>query len=273
MRSSQALHEQITDAISRGRLCVAEGCGFSRSELDALCELGAEKLEIGLVEEAVTVLRGLVALYPFSSKYYLCLGIALIRAGKNRAAATALKLASTLCPADLTIRVSHTEALLKAGLLQEAKKTFDGIPSSANLAEPSLHRFEVIKACIEHLKPDDRLPAPVATPKPAVTPSTTFKLPNGTALPLKNSRYEVTQPMVSRPEVEPTQTQTPLMTFDESITITAVVRRRLPEAASSAESRDVTQTAVVIRRKMGAATSKPNEDTALSYFPEIDRGD
>lgn len=250
---------------------MAEGCGFSRSELDALCELGAEKLEIGLVDEAVTVLRGLVALYPFSSKYYLCLGLALLRAEKNRAAATALKLAATLSPTDLTISISLVEALLKAGLLQEAKKTFDGIPNSAKLPEPSLHRFTVIKACIEHLKPDDCLPAPA--PQPVVKPSTTFKLPNGTALPLENSQYEVTQSMVNRAELEPSQTQSPLMTFDESITITAVVQRRRPHTESAAKSSDVTQTAVVIRRNIGAATSEPNEDTALSYFPKLDGGD
>lgn len=271
MRSSQALNDQITDAISRGRLCLAEGCGLSRPELDAICELGAEKLELGLADEAVTVLRGLVALYPFSSKYYLCLGVALLQTQQTRAAATALKLALTLAPKDLTIRVTLIEALLKAGFIEQAQKAFEQISNTAELGPASLERLQVIESCLTYLQTDENVPAPVHQPAPTPTDTTTFKLPNGTPLPLQNSQYEVTQPMIAAPESQVTQTQPTPMLFDESVTITAVVRRRRPATASDSRSSEVTQTAVVVRRNITSPSSESNENTALSYFPEADK--
>lgn len=268
MRSSQALHEQITDAISRGRLCLAEGCGLTRAELDALCELGAEKLELGLVDEAVTVLRGLVALYPFSAKYYECLGIALLRAGQAQSAAIALKLASTLCPNDLTIRITLLEALLKAGLFEQARQSCSEIPGDPQLPGASLHRLSIIKACLDDVSAQALPPQAVSAPRPAT--KRTFKLPNGEPLPLKNSQYEVTQPYITAPEIESAPPPTTLMTFDESVTITAIVRRRRPSTSGATKSSDVTQTAVVVRRNICSAENGSDENTAMSYLPEIE---
>jgi len=268
MRSSQALHEQITDAISRGRLCLAEGCGLTRAELDALCELGAEKLELGLVDEAVTVLRGLVALYPFSAKYYECLGIALLRAGQAQSAAIALKLASTLCPNDLTIRITLLEALLKAGLFEQARQSCSEIPGDPQLPGASLHRLSIIKACLDDVSAQALPPQAVSAPRPAT--KRTFKLPNGEPLPLKNSQYEVTQPYITASEIESAPPPTTLMTFDESVTITAIVRRRRPSTSGATKSSDVTQTAVVVRRNICSAQNSSGENTVLSYLPEIE---
>ena len=274
MRSSEALHEQLSDATSRGRLCLGEGCGFTRAELDALCELGAEKLEMGLIQEAITLLRGLVALYPYSSKYYLCLGIALMQANQFEAAASSLALATTLTPDDLTILIHLCEAHLRAGQFLEAQTRALEIQDTADIPESLRHRWELVQACIARLQTSEK---PMLVPeqkgaesnRPPVKPQTTFKLPSGKTLPLEKSSYEVTQPWVPVPTSEATQTDIPVMTFDESVTITAVVRRRRPEKRSSRGEKEVTQTAVIVRRNIGRKTSENQEDTAVSYFSDL----
>ena len=74
---SASLQLPLCDALARGRLSIAEMCGLEPEELDALCELAAEKLDLGLIEEAVRLLAGLIALYPFEAKYWRVYAIAL----------------------------------------------------------------------------------------------------------------------------------------------------------------------------------------------------
>jgi len=273
MRSPETLHEQLTDAISRGRLCLAEGCGFTRSELDALCELGAEKLELGMIEQAITVLRGLVALYPFSAKYYFCLALALLHAEQTQAAAATLKLASTLSPDNLNIRITLIETLLKTGLIDQAQQQATKIIDINELPEPLLQRWQVIETCLKHLLQQDnpKVPPPTARPQKATIAKApvTFKLPNGKTLPLEKSRYEATQPMIPTPDPDKTHPNISLMTFDESITITAVVRRRLPTQPQETSDDEVTHTAVIVRRNISKQST--DKDTAVAYFSNIDK--
>ena len=276
MRSSEQLQEQLTDAMSRGRLCLAEGSGFTKRELDALCELGAEKLELGLVEDAILILRGLVALYPYSSKYYLCLGIALIHATQFAAAASSLELASTLEPDNVTIGIYLIEAYLRSGKLSQAKARAKTVETQPNLSDALKARWHLIQRCLDQLETPSNPPTVILESEPpamSVKPQTTFKLPNGQPLPLENSHYEVTQPWVPVPkptQAEETKTDIPLMTFDESITITAVVRRRRPKRPEPSPDQEVTQTAVVVRRKITQQSSDNSNDTALTYFADSD---
>ena len=271
MRSSHALHEELSDAIARGRLCLGEGCGFTRAELDALCELGAEKLELGLIQESVTVLRGLVALYPYSAKYYLCLGLALMQATQFTAAAAALELAATLSPEDPTVHIYLIEAKLRSGQLEEAQREAAGYQMPTELSEAMKHRWERIAKCLDQIGSKTG-PTPIAqnqiTQATMRRPQTTFKLPNGKPLPLEKSKYEVTQPWVPVPKTEKTQTDFSPMTFDESITITAVVRRRKPIRERPSPANEVTQTAVIVRRKITQESRENSEDTAIAYFAD-----
>jgi hypothetical protein len=275
MRSSADLHEELCDAISRGRLCLGEGCGFTRAELDALCELGAEKLELGLIEESITVLRGLVALYPYSPKYYLCLGLALIHAKRFTAAASSFELAATLSPQDPTIHVYLVEARLRSGQLEEAQERAAHFEMPENLGESISRRWITIQNCLAQFSSQTKsdIQAPNAESRVVETPRRTptkFKLPNGKLLPLEKSKFEVTQPWVPIPDNEQTQTDIPLMTFDESVTITAVVRRRKPTGQTPNKDPEVTQTAVVVRRNISREPRENKDDTALAYFSEID---
>ena len=272
MRSSQALHEQLSDAISRGRLCLGEGCGFTRAELDALCELGAEKLELGLIQESITVLKGLVALYPYSPKYYLCLGLALMHGNQFTAAASSLELAATLSPNDPTIHIYLIEARLRSGQLRDAQEKADGFQAPENLTDSMQKRWQLIQSCLRQIKARPQTKTPVQAQPKHRRAQTTFKLPNGKPLPLEKSSYEVTQPWVPVPETEETQTDIPLMTFDESITITAVVRRRKPARAKPTQDSEVTQTAVVVRRSITQEPKENHDDTAVAYFSEHDPG-
>ncbi len=252
---------------------MGEGCGFTRAELDALCELGAEKLELGLIQESITVLRGLVALYPYSPKYYLCLGLALMKGEQFGAAASSLELAATLSPHDPIILLYLIEAQLRCGQLTQAQKTADLFLVPENLSDSLQSRWQLIQRCLEQLKSKPEITKTSLaqpkepTPKPQRAP-VTFKLPNGKSLPLEKSSYEVTQPWIPISETEKTQTDTPLMTFDESITITAVVRRRKPIRPAASQDSEVTQTAVVVRRNI---TRENRDDTAVAYFSDIDQ--
>ena len=73
-------------------------------------------------------------------------------------------------------------------------------------------------------------------------------------------------------ETEETQTDIPLMTFDESITITAIVRRRKPARPNPSKNDEVTQTAVVVRRNITQEPKENHDDTAVAYFSELDPG-
>ena len=276
MRSSEQLQEQLTDAISRGRLCLAEGSGFTKRELDALCELGAEKLELGLVEDAILILRGLVALYPYSSKYYLCLGIALIHATQFASAASSLELATTLEPDNVTIGLYLIEAYLRSGKLSQAKARAKTVDTQPNLSDALKARMAPYSNVPRPTRNSSNPPTVIQeSERPAmlVKPQATFKLPNGQPLPLENSHYEVTQPWVPVPkptQAEETKTDIPLMTFDESITITAVVGRRRPKRPKPSPDKEVTQTAVVVRRKMTQQSFDNSNDTAVTYFADTD---
>ena len=129
-----------------------------------------------------------------------------------------------------------------------------------------IYHFEVL------LQQDNpKIPAPTARPQraPIAKAPVTFKLPNGKPLPLEKSRYEVTQPMIPTPGSDKTHPNISLMTFDESITITAVVRRRLPTPPTETSDDEVTHTAVIVRRNISKQST--DKDTAVAYFSNIDK--
>lgn len=69
----------LTDALARGRLAIAEIVGMTAAELDAVHAMALARLDVGQDAQAAELLAGLVALFPFSPRYWRAYGVALHR--------------------------------------------------------------------------------------------------------------------------------------------------------------------------------------------------
>lgn len=261
------LEAELADALSRGRLCIADGCAMSEAERDALFELGAEKLDLGLVPDAVTVFRGLVALYPYCGRYYLALGVALMASNAFADALIALRCAVRMQPelpfAQLLLVQNH----LLMGDGESALDALEAIDDATLECPEHVERHAVLKGCLRDQKRAPKTQTQSEKDQRA-EPTHVFQLPDGRPLPLSPSRFEKTEPMIALPSTEKTERVRARVPepLKEDITVTAVVRRRRGQAAASSP-KEVTHTAVVVRRNLSQKRSR--EDTALSYFTPL----
>ncbi|MEC9466213.1 MAG: bacterial transcriptional activator domain-containing protein [Myxococcota bacterium] len=231
------IQSPLCDGLVRGRLSIAEICGLEQAELDALCELGAEKLELGLIPESLSVFAGLIALYPFDARFWRCYAIALHHGGH-------LNEAQRACEAALLLEPNASSAQRHLRSLAEAQ-----VPEPFN-SSPETHdetpHFSLSNGEPLPLNPST-FPAPEA-PIPAPAPEPTVIA----APPLRSE--EITE-VTERPA-------SPL----REVTQTAIVRRR-PQAPRAPHRREGTQTAI-IRRSRGHCVIEAAADESLDTFFE-----
>ena len=234
-----AIQTPLCDGLARGRLSIAEICGLEQEELDALCELGAEKLELGLIDESLSILAGLIALYPFDGRFWRCYAIALHRAGHLHQAQHACKAALLLDPDSPSAR--HHLSLLNQ---QSPPKV---------IAEPSEQRPEPTGFSLED---GTTLPLNPSTYPAPVTPENTEILEPTQISP---------PPLPSTETTEITELPAPAK---REITRTAIVRRR-PAASRQAPVRlEGTQTAIIKRRRGHRVLDAASDDTLENFFED-----
>ena len=233
-----AIQTPLCDGLARGRLSIAEICGLEQEELDALCELGAEKLELGLIDESLSILAGLIALYPFDARFWRCYAVALHQAGHLHQAQHACEAALLLDPDSPPAQ--HHLALLSQQLSPQVKPE-----SPAPQSEPT--GFSLQDGTTLPLSPST-YPAPV-------TPAEVTKVIEPTQL---------SPP--PRPTPEATEITEVFPTKKREITRTAIVRRR-PIAPREAPVRlEGTQTAIIKRKRGHGVIEAASEDTLESFF-------
>src|SRR5690606_3363596 len=110
----------LTDALALGRLTAGELAALAPLELDALYELGAQRLDTERFEDAVAIFAGLVTLFPYTARYWRAYGVALHRSMELVRAAAAYEAALRLEPEHLLTRLYRAEVLIYAGRAAEA---------------------------------------------------------------------------------------------------------------------------------------------------------
>lgn len=122
-----SLHSDLTDGLARGRLCIGEIASISPEELDAIFELGAQRLDTNRNHDAVDVFAGLIALYPYAAKHWRAYGIALHRVMRFPAATAAYQAALLLEPAHLETQCYYGEVLLYLNKFDEAEPILNSV--------------------------------------------------------------------------------------------------------------------------------------------------
>ncbi len=245
-------HELLVDALARGRLALAELAAIPPVELAALFETGAQLLEVGREHDAAELLGCLVALFPFSARFWRGYGVALHRLGELNRALGAYEASRLLEPNHGDTECFRAELLIYQGRTREA-----AIALAMLTNHPAPHVATRARALLGELP---NLPQQATAPTPAPLPLTTthtFTLTSGEPLPLARTRSaEASTPPTARENTavarafawvreEPTA---PSPWPDEpSVTATAVVRRRLPIAADPAPfgAQTITETALL----------------------------
>ena len=227
----------LCDGLARGRLSLAEICGLEPEELDALCELGAERLELGWTDEALRIFAGLIALYPFEARYWRCYAVALHRAGREQTALQA-------CQAALTLDASSKPAQTHLKALDEAVASRPEDESLEPRDEPT------------GLSMQDGRPLPLS-------PST-FPLPPEP----ETDTHEVLEPTVVSPPPLPSNEVTEIMEAPaREVTKTAIIKRRPTKPSDGPTRMEGTQTAI-IRRRRGHRLVEATSDEVLDNFFE-----
>ena len=258
MARASAQLDALTDAVARGRLALAEVALIPPRELDAMFELAAQYLDTGRDTEATTVLGGLVALFPFSSRFWRAYGVALHRQLEVSRARAAYEAALALEPSHELTRCYLTEILMYLGETEVARRELETLQDAA---DPVVrHRAARLLLGLPELSTVDwRAPAPPEDVLEAneVDPPR-FTIGGKRELPLLETQFlDGDDTVLLTPEVTTTaRLFAPL--FDESTESFDVP----PEAATPT----VTQTAI-IRHRRSATTTKPTAlevtDTAL----------
>ena len=172
--------DNLCDALARGRLCLAELVLLEPPELEAMYHMGLGRIDAGRVDEAVTILQALVALYAYSAKYWRTLGLALHLGRHLEAAILAYQLALHLEP-------DHILTVCYLGEL----KLFCGQPQEAFFL---LERASQSQHATARARASQLLGMPIAPPLPDVHPRVetsnpknpieTFELTGGGPLPI-----------------------------------------------------------------------------------------
>ena len=267
---------ELTDAVARGRLALAEVAQISADELEAIYELGAQRLDADRIVEAETIFAGLIALFPFSACYWRAYGIALHRTMHLQRARDAYDTALLLDAETADIRCYRGEVLLYLGELRRAAEDLEAV---VRCGDPLIERRakNLLQAIV---KLDGWQPPAKPTAVENQPEEEGFSMADGRPLPLEEGRFAALAELDDELTEEITQTAARFMPrqgelADETAppkepTITAIVARR-PKAAAKgddgqAAAREPTTTAVIPgrREKLAATAVKPAAGRGLA---------
>jgi len=248
MHLSDQLQSELTDALARGRLTIAELAALQPTELDAIAALASEYLDVDRCDEAASLFAGLVTLNPFTAHYWRGYGIALHRRLELRGALAAYDAALLLEPDNLRIACYRAEIYLYLGELDRARSALEKLQTTA--PQPLVQRVSQLLAAAEALlaRASDTPPpatesaaAQLATPNPTRPPADKeLTLTDGRTLPLAESRY------ADLPLAEQGSSEKTLITFAPAI---AKLSEEPTAPADPTSQSEVTNTAIVMRRR------------------------
>lgn len=172
----------LTDALSRGRLTLAELAVIRPHELNALFELACERLDTERDRDAATLLACLVALFPYDPRYWRAYGIALHRLLDLDGARAAYDAAIALAPESDSSRCYRGEIALYQEDRAIARRDLEWVVAHGR---PALRRRAL--ALLDHL--DGRAIPRAPGPRPVIPDAGEFTLTDLTPLPLRDGRF------------------------------------------------------------------------------------
>jgi tetratricopeptide (TPR) repeat protein len=179
------VNQELTLALARGRVALAELVDVCAEELDALFEQGARLLDAGQNDAACSVLAGVAAMFPYCARYYRGYAIALHRAGRYREAVGAYSAALALQPGSAATLCYRGEAFLALAEVDQARRDLTAVDAATAYGARAAH-------VLEKLARIDAEVAPVPAPPP-LEATVTFVLADGTPItPEAPAALEVT---------------------------------------------------------------------------------
>ncbi len=172
----------LADALSRGRLTLAELAVMRPAELNALFELACERLDTERDADAGALLACLVALFPYDPRYWRAYGIALHRRLDLDGARAAYDAAIALAPDSDSSRCYRGEVALYQEDRTIARRDLEWVVANGR---PALRRRAL--ALLEHL--EGRAVPRKRGPRPVIPDAGEFTLTDLTPLPLKDGRF------------------------------------------------------------------------------------
>ncbi|MBI5511865.1 MAG: hypothetical protein HY903_24175 [Deltaproteobacteria bacterium] len=288
------LRDDLVEALALGRLAAAELAAIVPRELEALFELGASLLDAGRDDAAADVFGGLVALFPFTPKYWRAYGVALHRRLEIARARAAYDAALTLEPTHQATRCYRAEVLLYAGDLELARAELEDLAQHGAPAVAA--RATLLLAAFAELA--DLAAPPAPAPAAAVAPARFTLGPNGELPRARPAFCDVTEPTITiaaettvtarifAPVLDDAPFPTaldaaltaPLTGFGKEIDFaaadgkaqggsgdtTAVLRHRPGEHPPAPQSKNITATALVSHRKQALARSADRRPAAAT---------
>ncbi|MEE8410367.1 MAG: BTAD domain-containing putative transcriptional regulator [Myxococcota bacterium] len=259
-------HAELTDAVARGRLALAEIAAIPPCELDAMFELGAECLDTGREEDAVDLLAGLVALFPYTARYWRAYAIALHRCLELERARAAYEAALLLEPGHELTRCYRAEILFYIGAKDLARTELEALRDAkqSNIAERATDLLGLLDALAEW-EPKPRPPLL----DPEGEDDATFMLDEDRSLPLLNGRFDIdedepfepTSPEITNtarifaPVADPTSPDS-LEPTSPTLTETALIRVRQPaNPQAQVETTETADAGIIGRRGRAGAGS------------------
>lgn len=260
------LRADLTDALCRGRVTLAETAGIAPEELDAWYELACLRLDTQRDADAITLFAGLVTMFPYAAKYWRGYGIALHCNMQLRRALAAYDVALLLEPDSLIGICYRAEILLYVGRLDEALADLERVAQSADLMLRKRAR-DLLQFMAVQSNQDAIAAVLNAEPPIAALPAGAFALADGRTLPLDDSVFTAADAEPEPEEKAPRQETTArffmaledLPAPDER-TDTAIIpgRRQLLRSARPAR-REGTQTAQIQRPDLAPPRPAPAE--------------
>ena len=235
----------LTDALARGRLCMAEVAEISPFELNALFEIGARRLENGATADAVHIMAALVMLFPYSAKYWRGYGVCLHRQGALEQAAAAYRAAVLLDPEH-----GMSQCYLGEVLVQLGDTAGVGHVTAASRSTDATARGRA-SLLLRALEPDATPPHPAPQGLSKELTDPLFNSADGRPLPLRDGRFQAADTQSGpRPSAESVTDKIFVQATPREITgtDTALVPRG-PQPGKLQESSQASVTALVNRRR------------------------
>ena len=184
----------LTDALARGRLCMAEVAEISPFELNALFEIGARRLENGATADAVQLMAGLVMLFPYSAKYWRGYAVCLHRQGALEQAAAAYRAAVLLEPGHGMTQCYLGEVLVQLG---DGAGVGHVVAASESEDEAARNRARLL---LRALQPDAPAPHQASAALHQELTDPLFNAADGRPLPLLDGRFSHVESDYARPD-------------------------------------------------------------------------
>ncbi len=237
----------ITDALARGRLTLAELLQLTAAELDALTDCAVRRMSVGMLADAVTLFRSRVTLEPYCARAWRGLGVALHRQADYPQARAAYEAALLLAPEHHQTGGYLGEVLWHIGERVLAQQRLSTVAAQSSDAAAA-HRAAEVLLLLQAAEPAVQAALP---PRQAAEPvaDADHMLEDGFGAPLPNPAGRFAQAASSPAELslaEVTDGCFVILATETTATDTAIVAPRSAKHTKG-QTREITLTAKVAR--------------------------